>query len=380
MIIIIGGGIGGLCTAIALQKKGIEVRVYENAPQLKALGAGLVLAGNAMKALHQIGIGQAIEPAGHLLTRMDILDKEGRLISQPSDALKSLGYNTRNFAIHRADLHCILIEQLVPGTLMLGKRCTHFEQQGNDVKVFFEDGTTVQSDAVIFADGIHSAGRKQLVPGARIRYAGYTCWRAVIEDKEGIIRGPLASETWGEAGRFGCVPLVGNRVYWFACINAPQNDPQMAALKVKDLLHVFKNYHAPIPQLLKATQDEQLIWNDIIDFEPVKRFAFERALLIGDAGHATTPNLGQGACQAIEDAVVLANCLDKIPGLTEAFRSFEKKRINRTTRIVNTSWRVGQIAHLENPLLCKLRNAFFRNMPASVSEKQVKFLLDVDFA
>jgi 2-polyprenyl-6-methoxyphenol hydroxylase-like FAD-dependent oxidoreductase len=380
MIVIIGGGIGGLCTAIALQKKGIKVKVFENAASIRPLGAGLVLAANAMKALHHMGIGHAVEPAGHLLTRMDIMDKEGKLISQPGDSLHKLSFETRNFAIHRADLHDILLAELQPGSLVLGKRCTHFEQNANSVKVFFEGGSVTEGEAVIFADGIHSVGRKQLVPQSRIRYSGYTCWRAVVNDTQGLMQEPLATETWGKEGRFGCVPLIGNRVYWFACINAPQKDPRMAAFNTQDLLKAFKGYHAPIEQLISITEDKQLLWNDIIDFAPIKKFAFERALLLGDAAHATTPNLGQGACQAIEDAVVLAGCISKDDTLPEAFRIFEQKRIARTTRIVNTSWSAGKMAQLENPLLCNLRNVVLRNLPASISEKQVKFLLDVEFA
>jgi 2-polyprenyl-6-methoxyphenol hydroxylase-like FAD-dependent oxidoreductase len=380
MIIIIGGGIGGLCTAIALQRKGIEVNVYENAASLKPLGAGLTLAGNAIKALHHIGIGKAIEPAGQILKRMDILDKQGRVISQPGNSLPKLNYNVQNIAIHRADLHQILLAELQPGTLILGKRCLRFSQDNEGVTVYFEDGSQATGKGVIFADGINSAGRKQLVPESKVRYAGYTCWRAVIEDKAGVITEPLATETWGTAGRFGCVPLPGNRIYWFACINAPRNDARMASFTTKELLGVFKGYHKPIEQILEMTDNSQLIWNDIIDIAPLRKFAFNRALLLGDAAHATTPNLGQGACQAIEDAAVLAACLAQEDSLQTAFSKFEKKRIARTSRIISTSWSAGKLAHLENPLLCSLRNTLLRNLPASVSEKQIRFLLDVEFA
>jgi 2-polyprenyl-6-methoxyphenol hydroxylase-like FAD-dependent oxidoreductase len=129
------------------------------------------------------------------------------------------------------------------------------------------------------------------------------------------------------------------------------------------------------------TGDEQLIWNDIIDIKPVKQFAFGRILLSGDAAHATTPNMGQGACQAIEDAIVLANCMAVYSSdIQKAFKVFEQKRISRTTRIVNTSWQVGKMAQLENKLLTSIRNTLLRLVPPSANEKQLQFLYNVDFA
>jgi 2-polyprenyl-6-methoxyphenol hydroxylase-like FAD-dependent oxidoreductase len=129
------------------------------------------------------------------------------------------------------------------------------------------------------------------------------------------------------------------------------------------------------------TGDKPLIWNDIIDIKPIKQFAFGKILLCGDAAHATTPNMGQGACQAIEDAIVLAHCMALYATDTEkAFRVFEKKRITRTTRIVNTSWQLGKIAQVENKLLTHLRNSLLRLIPPSVNEKQLQFLYNVDFA
>ncbi len=115
------------------------------------------------------------------------------------------------------------------------------------------------------------------------------------------------SETWGQGTRVGIVPLTKDRVYWFVCVNASANDPLMRSLDPTDLLAFCGSFHAPIPQLIKRT--DKVIWNDIIDIEPINKFAFDKVVLIGDAAHATTPNMGQGACMAIEDAVVLTNCI-----------------------------------------------------------------------
>ncbi|QHT65874.1 NAD(P)-binding protein [Rhodocytophaga rosea] len=378
-IAIIGGGIGGLCTAIALQKQGHDVKVFESAPHLKPLGAGLGLAANAIKALLDIGIGQDILKAGNVLSSFEILNQQGKLITKTDSLKVSKQFGTDNFTIHRADLHTILLQHLAPHTLELGKSCTTVVQNSKEVEIRFKDGSTSYADCLIAMDGIHSQIRQQLLPQSKPRYAGYTCWRAVIDTQPEHFNPAKATETWGTKGRFGIVPLSGKRIYWFACLNAAQADKHLAAFSVNDLIQNFKDYHAPVPQILALTHDSQLIHNDIIDIKPIKQFAFGKIVLAGDAAHATTPNMGQGACQAIEDAIVLANCIKNSSTVEEAFQVFEHKRVNRTTKIVNTSWQVGKMAQVENPLLAAIRDMLLRIVPPSVNDKQLQFLYNVDF-
>lgn len=376
-----GGGIGGLCTAIALQKKGFIVKVYESAPKLKPLGAGLGLAANAVKALTDIGIGTELMQAGAVLSSFEIMAESGQLITKTNSLEVSKKFGIDNFTIHRADLHQILLSYLQPQTLELNKACKDFEQTAEGVRIFFKDGSEEKADYLIAADGIHSVVRQKLLPGSTPRYAGYTCWRAVINHVPVNFHKQKATETWGSKGRFGIVPLLNNRIYWFACKNASYQDTRFANFNTKDLLNNFRSYHQPIPQILEMTKDEQLIWNDIIDIKPIKQFAFGKVLLSGDAAHATTPNMGQGACQAIEDAIVLANCMSVYASdIEKAFQVFEKKRISRTTRIVNTSWQVGKMAQVENKWLLSVRNSLLRLIPPSLNEKQLQFLYNVDFA
>lgn len=378
-IAIIGGGIGGLCLAIALQKQNIEVDIYENAPEIKPLGAGLVLAANAMKALEEIGIADEVIKAGKILEKINVLDDKGNTITETDSRKISAKFGTHNLAIHRVDLHHILVKHLKPNTFHLNKKYADLEQDGDAFIVKFADGSSIKADAMIAADGIHSLVRQKLVPTSKKRYAGYTCWRAVIKVEDSVYNQLVATETWGQKGRIGIVPLSNHQIYWFACVNAPANDPKMKNMTKDDLFTHFKDFHAPIPQILERTKNEDLIWNDIIDLEPINKFAFGKIALMGDAAHATTPNMGQGACQAIEDAVVLANCMKKEADIAKAFQLFERKRIARVTKIVNTSWSLGKIAQLENSLLIKLRNFFFRLIPSSMNRKQLDFLYKVDF-
>lgn len=376
---ILGGGIGGLSTAIALQRKGFPVTLYEAAPQLKALGAGLALAGNAIRAYEEIGIAAEVIAVGRRLQVARGRARDGGLISETSteDLHRRFGV-INNFTVHRPDLHEVLLGLVAPGTVRPGKAAVSVRQNEQDVSIRFTDGTIATADFLVAADGIHSVVRRQLLPETFPRYSGYTCWRAVVDDLPPGIDLDEMTETWGKGRRFGVVPIGKNRIYWFATLNAPQNDPRMRDARVRDLQELFRDFHFPIPQLLERTQDDQLIWGDIIDIKPISRFAFDRILLIGDAAHATTPNLGQGACMAVEDAATLMNAVMTYEP-AEAFKRFEAHRIGRTTGIVNQSWTFGNLAQLENPFLMWMRNTALRMMPKSTVTNQLKGIFDVSF-
>jgi len=377
---IIGGGIGGLTLAIAMQRKGYDVTVFEGATQIKPLGAGLVLAANAVKALSSVGICEEVLAKGKIIRKLFIKDQYGAVLSETDAEKISERFGMiNNFTIHRADLHEVLLRHLQPGSLELGKSCVDFISEGEKVKLIFQDGTTTSADYIVAADGIHSVFRKKLIPDSLPRFAGYTCWRAVIDDIPAGLNLEETVETWGAGSRFGVVPLTDKRLYWFACLNAKPNDENMRNYQVKDLLRHFGEFHDPVTKILMRTKNEQLIWSDIIDLQPIDRFAFKNIVLTGDAAHATTPNMGQGACMALEDAAVLANCIDDYSTVEEAFKQFETKRLARTAKIINTSRTLGRVAQLENPLLMGLRNTAIRLTPKKIAERQFKFLYEISF-
>ncbi|HSF54415.1 MAG TPA: FAD-dependent monooxygenase, partial [Algoriphagus sp.] len=287
-------------------------------------------------------------------------------------------FGISNFTIHRAKLHQVLLAQLNPKNVITGKRSVDIEVDTEGTLVRFEDGSQIQSKYLIVAEGIHSPIRNKLIPSIKIRYSGYTCWRGVMDNSELNIE--ETSETWGKNGRFGVTPLAKNQVYWYACINAPGLNSSLKNFTKADLERKFKDFHFPIPQVLAGTKPDQIIWNDIIDLEPLPKFAFGNTVLIGDAAHATTPNMGQGACMAIEDAAILASCLEKNPDPILAFGEFEKRRISRTQKIVKDSRQLGVIAQLENPFLMGFRNSFFRMIPKKMTQKQLETLYQVDLS
>ncbi|MCK6692384.1 MAG: FAD-dependent monooxygenase [Thermoanaerobaculia bacterium] len=374
---ILGGGIAGLSAAIALKRLGIRAEVFEAAPAIRPVGAGLVLAANAIKGYVKLGIAEKIIARGRLLPTFSILDSNGRKIAHADADAIAQKYGLHNFAIHRPELHEALLAELEPEQLHVSKSALRVEQNGDKATLYFQDGSSHETDYLIVADGIHSPIRRQLAPGSTPRYAGYTCWRGVIDNPGLNLTG--ATETWGREGRFGIVPLAGDKIYWFACVNAPQNDPAMRAVGTADLERIFAKFHDPVPAILRHTPTDSLLWNDIIDLKPIPRFAFGNIVLIGDAAHATTPNMGQGACQAIEDAVILADELALRADPAAAFAAFESRRLKRTHYIVNNSWTLGKIAQWSNPLLVSLRNMLFRLVPESANERQLKTVLEVDF-
>lgn len=377
-IAIIGGGIAGVTTAIALEQKGFSCVVYEAAAELKEIGAGLGLAANAMMAFERLGIAAKIIAAGRILPVFSILDEKGKRITYTDSFKNSRRFQADNFTFHRGKLHQVLLSQVRNTPVFTQKKCISIREIGEHITLQFADGTEADADYLVVADGIHSAIRQQLLPQSKPRYAGYTCWRAVVDNSQ--LKIDQNTETWGSKGRFGFIPLANNELCWFACINSSHaGNEEYKHYTLAMLQDNFKDYHADVINTLKATKPENLIWNDIFDLEPVSQYAFGRIVLIGDAAHATTPNLGQGACQAVEDAVVLADEMSTSGSIEAAFRNFEQRRLKRTHAVVKHSRRLGRIAQMSNPLLVKVRNAVARLMPARMNGRFVEFFLDVDF-
>ncbi len=207
-VIIIGGGIGGLCAAIALQQQGHEVRVYERAETIGEVGAGLTLWSNAVKVLRRLGIADSVIAAGAKIEQSKLLTSTGEALSTAGIEHLEERFGESVIGIHRAALHEILIRSLKPNILKLAMPCVHFEQGDNKVTTHFANGEADTADLLIGADGIHSVIRKQMMPNLHLRYSGCTAWRGVVETENEAALG-LTSESWGRGQRFDD-PAVGN--------------------------------------------------------------------------------------------------------------------------------------------------------------------------
>jgi len=378
--IIIGAGIGGLSTAIALRKIGMDVKVFESKQEVRFAGAGLGIGANAVRALQQLDVGDQILRAGKALDELRILTPAGKILQRTETAAISHKYGPDNVSIERGVLLELLMSALGPEKIVhTGRTCRHFEQNDSGVKVWFEDGSTEEGDFLVGADGVHSKIREALLPNAIPRYAGYTCWRAVVQAEPDLLHYDpnVFIETWGRKGRFGLVPLSNNRIYWFACLNAKAPDSPLRTYTARDLMKIFEGYHEPIPQILAQTSDHHMLQHDIYDLPPISRFAFGRVVLLGDAAHAMTPNMGQGAGQSVEDAVILASHLKQSPVIEDALLRYERERIGRTGQITRMSNRIGKVAQLDGHVFIALRDGLFPLVPARILEKQLEYLYEV---
>ena len=354
-VLILGAGIGGLAAAIALRRAGIDVEVFERAPQLLDVGAGISLWPNAVKGLDKLGVGAAVRAASVASYVGGIHTWRGALLA-PADADEvARVFGAPVVIVHRAHLLATLHQAAGPETVRLGVAATGFAEDADGVSLDLGAGGTARGALLIGADGIRSVVRGQLFPQVRPRFAGQTAWRGVVHfvaPRDAAFWG----ETWGAGARFGLLPMVDDCVYWYATRNAVEHEPDPPEGRRAELLRLFGAWHAPIGELIAATDEGAILRNDLHDLPPLRTWTRGRVTLLGDAAHATTPNLGQGGCQAIEDAVVLARALSQAIDVPAALQEYEAQRIARANRIIELSRRVGVIGNWTHPLACGLRD------------------------
>jgi len=367
-VLIIGAGIGGLTLAAALRQRGIPCRLFERAGELRPVGAGILVQTAALRALRTLGLDAKVAAAGQDVQVGFGKTERGRVLQR--SALASLGgeLGVGTVAIHRARLQEVLLESASGVPLVHGAELVSFESQGESIAANFADGSSVEGALLVGADGLRSAVRRQLLGDTPLRYSGYTSWRGVAE-VTGSVPPEEVTEMWGPGARFGYATLGGGQTYWFAVLNAPEGERESNSLEV--VTRHFSHWAEPVPTLLASTRTERVFRTDIHDRPPVASWSRGAVTLLCDAAHPTTPNLGQGGCMAIEDAVVLAHALERAPSLSEALADYERRRVARTTSIVEASFRFGKVAQLENPVAIALRNFMVRLTPESVVQKQL---------
>jgi 2-polyprenyl-6-methoxyphenol hydroxylase-like FAD-dependent oxidoreductase len=376
-VVVAGGGIGGLTATIAIRRAGFEVVAFERATELREVGAGLLLAANAQKALAKLGLAEAVARLGTPASAGEIRSWRGEVLASIPAAELEKKIGTPSAAVHRADMQALLAGEVEERTLRHGAEVEGFEQDQSGVTVSLAGGTQEQADILVGADGLRSRVRAGLFGPEQPRYAGYTAWRAVVEPKEELLPWGAGFESWGRGARFGCAHIGNGRVYWFATVNAPEGEkdgpPGSPAGAKAKLLHHFSGWHRPVADLVQAAEEGTILRTDIYDREPLgERWGEGRATLLGDAAHPMTPNLGQGACQAIEDAVVLARCLGERGATAESLRSYERLRSDRVAMVVRRSRRVGSIGQVKNPAICWLRDRALAMIPPKAQLRQLE--------
>lgn len=339
----VGAGIGGLAAAAALSRVGWRVTVLERAPELGEVGAGISIWPRAWGILTDLGVAERLAEGARPALQAGLRRPDGRWLAKANSAAAA----RTPVMVHRARLHEALVAALGEGEIRTGATVEKVRSDGRGAVVETTDGTRLEADLVIAADGIRSSIRQALHQRDDVRYAGYTAYRGITAEQvpgEGSTSG---GETWGAGVRFGHLPLVDGRTYWFATANRPAGETSED--HHGDVSALVGDWHEPIPQLLAATPASAVLRGDICDLRlPLRRFDHGRVVLLGDAAHATTPNLGQGACAAIEDAAVLAARLTDQPDIEGALAAYDRRRRPATLGLVGASRLVGVLGQIDN--------------------------------
>lgn len=372
--LVIGGGIGGLTMAHALRREGIAATVYERVQNLERaqFGSGFFLWSNAMAALKQLDLADPVATVGAPIRRFQEFTARGEQFANwPVDEM-SAPAGVPSICVSRADLHPILLRGLGEGKVRLGADCTGFVQDATGVTAHFADGRTARGDLLIGADGTHSITRDGLRRQGSPRYAGYSAWHAIIDDPYRDTLGDTFREAWGRGARFIHYPVGHGRRYWAGFLAVPEDFPTPDGARAA-MLAGFGRWMEPLKALMAATTEGDIHRTPIYTRLPLRHWGAGRVTLLGDSAHPMTPNLGQGACQAIEDAVVLAKCLRGVGlagDIPAALRDYEGRRKGRTASVVLRAWGIGETGRWKNGLACALRDRINRVVFNTVALQQ----------
>ncbi len=380
-VLIVGGGIGGLTAAIALRCVGIPARIVEQAPSIAVVGSGITIQSNAKAILDVLGVEF---PAEDVRPIRGFAVRSARGPTLMGATVELPPHWPESVAIHRADLHRALVARLeaLGGTLELGKPIVALRTRDDGVDGVLANGEVVPADLLIGADGLRSTIRRHLLgkTAAEVRFAGQTCWRFAEVFPEVVVESPV--EIWAGARRCGLVPLSRDRLYVYLVETAFMGTPAEGEPSAADLQRRFAGIDPTLDRVLQTLvartesgNPPALHHGDLFD-QPRRTFGLGRVALLGDAGHATTPNMGQGAGMAIEDAASLAIAFRSgaVP-LSGIVEHLDAIRHDRVAKVQKTSYRIGQVAHWQAGWLQMLRDGVFSMTPASSQKARVEDLL-----
>jgi salicylate hydroxylase len=359
-IAVIGGGIGGCTAAHALLEKGLEVHVYEAQPELKEIGAGVALGPNAMKALRSLGLEQAVRDVAYQGEYQYLLSwQSGRVISKNARADAEKRYGAAGCSAHRADLLDVLSAGLPTEIVTLGARGVEAGTRGSVAWAKFKDGTEIEADAVIGADGIHSAVRASLFGADAPRFTGKICYRSVVP-VDAVPGAPVQEGTW--LGPHGAIVIYRVRRGELINVVAHHDDDTykheswITECDRQEPIERYGKWHESLKRLFSASQ----VWYKwaLYDRDPIPQWTAGRVTVLGDAAHPMLPYLGQGACQAMEDGCVLAMALEAMPDdVPGALQLYERSRRPRASQVVLEARARGVDNHLVSPLAALKRDA-----------------------
>ncbi len=350
-VVIVGAGMGGLTAALALRQAGFGVELYDRAPVLAPAGAGVSLWSNGIKVLNRLGLGQAVRAIGGPMRNMCYVSKSGETLTQFSLEPLVSAVGQRPYPVARTDLQNMLLDAVGATSVTLGATCVGVEQSSSGATAVFANGHRASGDLVVGADGTHSVVRG-FVLGERVerRYVGYVNFNGLVQASSDL----APEDTWvtfvGDHKRASLMPVGNGRFYFFFDVPLGRGSAPVAANVADELAHHFEGWPAPVQALIARLDPARVTRGEIFDIEPLGKFVRGRVALLGDAAHSTAPDLGQGGCQAMEDAWVLANVLlTNDLGVEDALGRYESSRLERTADIITRARKRSDVTHGIDP-------------------------------
>lgn len=381
-MLVVGGGIGGLSAALALTRAGTPVTLFERAAAFGEVGTGIGLWVNGMAALRHLGVAESAQAVSSVVDVQEFRSWRGSILVRApvGEMAREVGL-LPPVIVRRPDLLRVLREAVDDDVVQLGATLVGFEEDDSGVTARFAGGREERGSVLVGADGINSVVRARQAIGSAPRYAGYQYLRGLTRFDDPAFPPGRFSFTFGPGDRFGASHAGGGTIYWFAVILAAEGATDGPGGRKAEVLERFERFPSEIAALVGSTAEDAIFRNDIRDLEPMERWGDGRVTLLGDSAHATTPNLGRGAGEAIEDAVVLAECLssgstlDDRASTVSALRAYEARRIPATAKVQKAARRIGKIASWHNGLAWRARELVMKNIagPAMVKEWRAEF-------
>ena len=350
--IIIGAGIGGMSTALALSRCGYDAEVYEAVREIKPVGAAISVWPNGVKCLNYLGLRDPIKALGGNMAWMAYRDyASGSDMTRFSMAPLVSRVGESPYPVARAELQQLLIESYPAEKIHFGKRVCRVEQDDEGVSVWFDDDSQARGDFLIAADGTHSVVREYVRGGpTERRYAGYVNWNGLVTIDETIAPADQWTTYVGEGKRVSLMPVSGNRFYFFFDVPLPKGLPEDRSTVKADLKGYFHGWAEPVQRLIEAIDPQTTNRVEIHDIEPFMEFVKGRVALLGDAAHSTTPDIGQGGCAAMEDAVVLASVLASHSlSIEDSLLRYQQRRNERVKDLVLKARKRCDVTHAKDP-------------------------------
>jgi 2-polyprenyl-6-methoxyphenol hydroxylase-like FAD-dependent oxidoreductase len=366
--IVVGAGIGGLCAALALRQAGLEVTVLERNPTLDPIGAGIWMWPNAIHGLRSLGVGDRVlrdaAPVG-----LTVRSSSGRPLADTGSDEFPRRFGAPLVVLARADLHAALAAAVGDDALRRDARCVAVDPETASVEL--AGGERLAADVLIGADGLRSVVRATLGGAEQPRFSGYTAWRALMTPPPELAERVIDCKYTGRGRIFVSVGLGDGSLFWAATGRAVEGGRAASSADRLHLLDALADWADPVQSIVAHTEPAAILRHDLYDREPLASWTRGRTTLLGDAAHPMLPNLGQGACQAIEDAVVLGRALTGAADPAAALRAYERERRSRATRVVLQSRRMARLEHVSGRVTRPLRDGFMRALPRSAALRQL---------